>query len=70
VCSPNGTWSHSLPAIAVLAAIAMTLAYAGTRSGGIALVFGVVVLAHPSRAGCVGGLAQGVPQWAAAFAPR
>jgi hypothetical protein len=46
VCSPNGTWSHSLPAIAVLAAIAMALAYAGTRSVGIALVFGLVVLAH------------------------
>ena len=46
VCSPFGVYSHSLPAIAVLAAITMVLAYAGTRSGAIALVFGLVVLAH------------------------
>src|ERR1039458_7715079 len=46
VCSPYGVYSHSLPAIAVLAAITMVLAYAGTRSGAIALVFGLVVLAH------------------------
>jgi hypothetical protein len=46
VCSPFGTYSHSLPAIAVLAAITMVLAYGGTRSGAIALVFGLVVLAH------------------------
>ena len=46
VCSPYGVYSHSLPAIAVLAAITMVLAYAGTRSGAVAIVFGLVVLAH------------------------
>ena len=44
VCSPYGTYSHSLPAIAVLSGVTMVLAYAGTRSGAIALVFGLVVL--------------------------
>ena len=37
VCSPYGVYSHSLPAIAVLAAITMVLAYAGTRAGAAGL---------------------------------
>jgi hypothetical protein len=46
VCSPYGTWSHSLPAIALLAAIATLVVYTATRSGVTAAVFGLVVLTH------------------------
>ncbi len=46
-CSPDGAYSHSLPAIAGLAALMALVAHLSTGSGRTALITGLLVLAHP-----------------------
>lgn len=45
-CSPAGLYSHSLPAIAVLAAAAAAATFAWTRSAPVAMVIAAAVLLH------------------------
>lgn len=46
VCSLNGVYSHSIPAIGVLAAVAMALAYACCRNASTAITIALMVFAH------------------------
>ena len=46
ICSSYGAYSHSLPAIVVIATLMMAGAFAGTRSGAIAIVVGAVACSH------------------------
>jgi hypothetical protein len=46
VCSPYGTYTHSLPASAILAMGAAAIALAWSRNRALALVVGAVVLTH------------------------
>ena len=46
VCNRYGLYSHSLPAIAVVALLLAVLAYLATRSAGVAAVVGAVALLH------------------------
>jgi len=46
LCSPFGLYSHSLPAVAILATIAAAAAFVFTRSRTTALVFALVVALH------------------------
>lgn len=46
VCNPNGLYSHTLPAAALIALITGAVAYAGSRSRATALAAAGLVLAH------------------------
>lgn len=46
ICNPYGTYSHSLPASAILALVAAMSALAWSRNPGIAIVVGALVLTH------------------------
>lgn len=47
VCGPDGLYSHSLPAMAVLAALMALLARLGTGDSRTALLTALLVLVHP-----------------------